>query len=162
LQQQSPTNRGRTIEDLFEQHSEKLFTYLRQHAQSREDAEDILVETFMAALAETKFALESSGQPQNKLVYILKSFIPGTGQLLSEHQLAVGQDNPVTVGASNGLLYLQINVPRRANDISYADYLFVAYLLSDGGMAWRHAMPPFPAPTSANTAPATSMPVLAP
>jgi RNA polymerase sigma factor (sigma-70 family) len=44
------------MEELFEQHSEKLFTYLRQHIPSREDAEDILVETFMAALAETKFA----------------------------------------------------------------------------------------------------------
>ena len=56
MQQQGPTTRGRTIEELFEQHSEKLFTYLRQHTQSREDAEDILVETFMAALAEIKFA----------------------------------------------------------------------------------------------------------
>jgi RNA polymerase sigma factor (sigma-70 family) len=55
LQQQSPITRGKTIEELFEQHSEKLFTYLRQHTQSREDAEDILVETFMAALAESKF-----------------------------------------------------------------------------------------------------------
>jgi RNA polymerase sigma-70 factor (ECF subfamily) len=44
------------MEELFEQHSEKLFTYLRQHTASREDAEDILVETFTAALAETKFA----------------------------------------------------------------------------------------------------------
>jgi RNA polymerase sigma factor (sigma-70 family) len=53
LQQQSPT--GQAVEELFEQQSEKLFAYLRQHTQSREDAEDILVETFMAALAETKF-----------------------------------------------------------------------------------------------------------
>jgi RNA polymerase sigma-70 factor (ECF subfamily) len=48
---------------LFEQHSEKLFAYLRQHTPSREDAEDILVDTFMAALAEAKFAhLPASGQ----------------------------------------------------------------------------------------------------
>jgi RNA polymerase sigma-70 factor (ECF subfamily) len=48
---------------LFEQHSEKLFAYLRQHTSSREDAEDILVDTFMAALAEAKFAhLPASGQ----------------------------------------------------------------------------------------------------
>jgi RNA polymerase sigma-70 factor (ECF subfamily) len=44
-----------TMEELFDQYAEKLFAYLRQHAPSREDAEDILVETFMAALAETKF-----------------------------------------------------------------------------------------------------------
>lgn len=56
MQQQSPTGSGQAVEELFEQQSEKLFAYLRQHTQSREDAEDILVETFMAALAETKFA----------------------------------------------------------------------------------------------------------
>jgi RNA polymerase sigma factor (sigma-70 family) len=56
LQQQNPITGGRAVEELFEQHSEKLFAYLRQHTQSREDAEDTLVETFMAALAETKFA----------------------------------------------------------------------------------------------------------
>ena len=51
------------MEELFEQHSEKLFAYLRQHTPSREDAEDILVDTFMAALAEVKFAhLPPSGQ----------------------------------------------------------------------------------------------------
>ena len=44
------------MEELFKQQSEKLFAYLRQHTSSREDAEDMLVETFMAALAETKFA----------------------------------------------------------------------------------------------------------
>lgn len=56
MQQQSPTSSGQAVEELFEQHSEKLFAYLRQHTPAREDAEDILVETFMAALAETKFA----------------------------------------------------------------------------------------------------------
>lgn len=108
------------------------------------------------------YLLESAGLPQNKTVYTLKSFDPGTGQLLSEHQLAIEQDNPVAIGASNGLLYMQINVPRIANSISYTDYLFAAYRLSDGATAWSHAMPPFPAPTSANTAPGTSQPVLAP
>lgn len=108
------------------------------------------------------YLLESAGQPQNKMVYTLKSFNPGTGQLLSEHQLAIEQDNPVAIGASNGLLYMQINVPRIANTISYTDYVFAAYRLSDGANAWSHAMPPFPAPTSANTAPGTSEPVLAP
>ena len=49
------TTRGKTAEELFEQHSETLFTYLRQHTHTHEDAEDILVETFTAALAEKKF-----------------------------------------------------------------------------------------------------------
>lgn len=63
MRHQSSTGRGQTVEELFEQHSEKLFAYLRQHTPSREDAEDILVETFMAALAEAKFAhLPASGQ----------------------------------------------------------------------------------------------------
>jgi outer membrane protein assembly factor BamB len=108
------------------------------------------------------YLLESDGQPQNKVAYTLKSFDPGTGQMLSEHPLAIEQDNPVAVGANNGLLYVQINVPRIANTISYTDYVFVAYHLSDGAISWRHTMPPFPAPTSANTAPGTSQPVLAP
>ncbi len=47
--------KDRTIEELFERHAEKLFAYLCQHAPSREDAEDVLAETFMAALAERKF-----------------------------------------------------------------------------------------------------------
>lgn len=63
MRHQSSTGRGQTVEELFEQHSEKLFAYLRQHTPSREDAEDILVDTFMAALAEAKFAhLPASGQ----------------------------------------------------------------------------------------------------
>lgn len=56
MQQHRPTTTGRTTEELFERHSETLFTYLRQHTPSREDAEDVLAETFMAALTETKFA----------------------------------------------------------------------------------------------------------
>src|SRR5260370_21355060 len=44
------------MEELFARYSEKLFSYLRQHTPAREDAEDILVETFTAALAEAKFA----------------------------------------------------------------------------------------------------------
>jgi RNA polymerase sigma-70 factor (ECF subfamily) len=63
LRHQSSTGNGQTVEELFEQHSEKLFAYLRQHTSTREDAEDVLVDTFMAALADTKFAhLPESGQ----------------------------------------------------------------------------------------------------
>ncbi|HEY6541229.1 MAG TPA: PQQ-binding-like beta-propeller repeat protein [Ktedonobacteraceae bacterium] len=108
------------------------------------------------------YVLESNGQPVHKPVYTLKSFDPATGQLLSEHQLAIEQDNLVAVGADNGLLYLRISVPRFANTIYYDDYVFVALRLSDGATAWSHTMPAFPPPTSANTSPGTSTPVLAP
>lgn len=109
------------------------------------------------------YLLESDGQPVHKPVYTLKSFNPATGRLLSEHQLAaIGQDTLIAVGADNGLLYLRVNVPRFANTIYYDDYVFVALRLSDGATAWRHTMPAFPPPTSANTAPGTSQPVLAP
>jgi outer membrane protein assembly factor BamB len=118
------------------------------------------------------YLLESDSQPQNgqqsqgsgilKTVYSIKSFNPATGQLLSDHPLAIGQDNAVAIGASNGLLYMQINVPHVANTIPYEDYVFAAYRLSDGVTVWRYALPPFPTPTSANTAPYTSQPVLAP
>jgi RNA polymerase sigma factor (sigma-70 family) len=56
MQQNDPIARGRAIEELFEQHAETLFAFLRLHTPLREDAEDILVETFTVALAETKFA----------------------------------------------------------------------------------------------------------
>lgn len=56
MQQNDPSTRGRVIEELFEQHGGKLFAFLQTHTPSREDAEDILVETFTAALAEAKFA----------------------------------------------------------------------------------------------------------
>lgn len=108
------------------------------------------------------YMLESDGQPVHKPVYTLKSFDPATGQLLSEHPLVVNQDNLVAVGADNGLLYLRISVPRFANTIYYDDYVFVALRLSDGATAWSHTMPAFPPPTSANTSPGTSQPVLAP
>lgn len=108
------------------------------------------------------YLLESDGQPIKKPVYTLKSFDPATGRLLSEHPVAIGQDNLMAVGAGNGLLYLRVNLPRFANTIYYNDYEFVALRLSDGATSWRHAMPAFPAPTSANTSPGTSTPVLAP
>lgn len=55
MQPNDPSTRGRAIEELFEQHGEKLFAFLLTHTLSREDAEDILVETFTVALAETRF-----------------------------------------------------------------------------------------------------------
>lgn len=108
------------------------------------------------------YLLESDGQPVNKPIYALKSFNPATGQLLSEHQLTIKQDSLVTVGSDNGLLYLRVNLPRYANTIYYDDYVFVALRLSNGATAWSHTMPAFPPPTSANTSPGTSAPVLAP
>jgi RNA polymerase sigma factor (sigma-70 family) len=56
MQQNDSTGRSNAIEELFERHAETLFTFLRLHAPLREDAEDILVETFTVALAEAKFA----------------------------------------------------------------------------------------------------------
>jgi hypothetical protein len=92
-----------------------------------------------------------------------KSFNPATGQLLSAHQLAIGQQDTVeVVGASNGLLYMQIGTQKWADGILYSNYRFAAYRLSDGSLAWGHTMPSFPPPTSANTNPNTSRPVLAP
>lgn len=107
------------------------------------------------------YLLQSDGQPVHKPAYTLKSFDPATGRLLSEHSVAIGQDNLMAVGAANGLLYLRVNVPRLANTIYYDDYVFVALRLSDGATAWSHTMPAFPPPTSANTSPNTSAPVLA-
>lgn len=95
-------------------------------------------------------------------VCTLKSFNPANGQLLSNQSLAVKQGSASGIGASNGRLYIQISVPKTANGLPYADILFAAYRLDDGSLVWSHAMPPFPPPTSANTTPNTSQPVLAP
>lgn len=40
---------------LYQQHAASIFMYVRQHTQRREDAEDILVDTFLAALEEPRF-----------------------------------------------------------------------------------------------------------
>lgn len=55
MQQSDPIARGKAIEELYEQHAETLFAFLRLHTPLREDAEDSLVEIFTVALAETKF-----------------------------------------------------------------------------------------------------------
>src|SRR5579859_7523350 len=56
MQQNDSIERSKAIEGLFERHAETLFAFLRLHTPLREDAEDILVETFTVSLAETKFA----------------------------------------------------------------------------------------------------------
>lgn len=57
MQQHKPAAAvGATTEELFEHHSAPIFTYLRQHTRSREDAEDILVDTFLAAMEDRQFA----------------------------------------------------------------------------------------------------------
>src|SRR5579883_1693323 len=56
MQQNDSAGRRKAIEELFERQSETLFAFLRLHTPLREDAEDILVETFTVALAEEKFA----------------------------------------------------------------------------------------------------------
>jgi RNA polymerase sigma factor (sigma-70 family) len=40
---------------LYQQHAPQIFTYLRLHLRSREDAEDLLVETFLACLESSSF-----------------------------------------------------------------------------------------------------------
>jgi RNA polymerase sigma-70 factor (ECF subfamily) len=56
MQQHNAPGSSQVIAELFERHAEALFAFLRLHTPLREDAEDILVETFTVALAETKFA----------------------------------------------------------------------------------------------------------
>jgi len=49
-------DRERTTE-IFHRHAPSLFAYLRQHTETREDAEDLLHEVFVAALEKPLFAL---------------------------------------------------------------------------------------------------------
>lgn len=48
--QQHRTSNGRLVAELYQQHAPGLFAYLRQQTRAREDAEDALVDIFLAAL----------------------------------------------------------------------------------------------------------------
>jgi len=116
----------------------------------------------------TWYLLESDSRTLNnnqgsQNVYTLKSFNPGTGQLLSEHALETNnQDSLTVIGASNGLLSMTLGIPRTANTIPYVDIVFVGYDLRNAAQVWSLTMPPFPTPQGANTSPNTSDVVLIP
>lgn len=55
-QQQQPAAEDVLTDQLYERHAATIFSYLRQHTHSREDAEDILVDTFLAAIENEQFA----------------------------------------------------------------------------------------------------------
>src|SRR5579859_2399289 len=65
-------------------------------------------------LLESDSRLQKNGG-QGSLVYTIKSVDPHTGQLLFEHPFGSGQDNLGVIGASNGLLYVALGIPRTAN-----------------------------------------------
>lgn len=50
---------GPTAERLYQRHAPGIFTYLRLHTPVREEAEDLLVETFLAALENERFIVLS-------------------------------------------------------------------------------------------------------
>jgi outer membrane protein assembly factor BamB len=95
-------------------------------------------------------------------IYTLKAFDPRTGKLLAQHALDIKSDSPGPIGTSNGLLYFMISIPRQANTITYADYAFDAFRLSDGGHIWHYPLPPFQPPTGQASYPTTSQAILAP
>jgi RNA polymerase sigma-70 factor (ECF subfamily) len=61
--QHQPAKEDALADRLYECHAAAIFTYLRQHALSREDAEDILVDTFLAAIENEQLA-QLSAQAQ--------------------------------------------------------------------------------------------------
>src|SRR5215472_11427100 len=44
------------IDELYQRHAPALFSFLRQHTDSREDAEDLLLEIFVVALESAQLA----------------------------------------------------------------------------------------------------------
>ena len=100
MQYDDPTAKGRAIEELFERHAETLFTFLQLHTPLREDAEDILVETFMVALAETKFAHLSEAEQtswlwrvaRNKVVDVFRKARARRNASLEQSQEAICED----------------------------------------------------------------------
>ncbi len=55
LQQSHKREEIETFEQLYQSHSPSLFAYLSNHIASREDARDLLVEVFLAALEDKQF-----------------------------------------------------------------------------------------------------------
>jgi outer membrane protein assembly factor BamB len=112
------------------------------------------------------YLVESVDLPQEpgvftaKRAFTLKSFRPGTDQLLSAHPLLTEQNTFYVDGTGNGLLYHRIAVPTTGPYPS-REYRFVAYHLSDGSVAWSYAMPPLPPRVNDQVEPG-SAPVLAP
>lgn len=86
-----------------------------------------------------------------------------TGKILATHQLqpASDWDNAWPVGSSNGLVYLQITIPRSANSVTYSDYAYAAYDLSNGSRNWRFDLPALPKPASPDAAPENVQVVIA-
>ena len=101
MQQHKPAAAvGATTEELFERHSATIFTYLRQHAHSREDAEDILVDTFLAAMEDKGFArLPESSQvawlwrvARNKTVNAFRQADVRRGMLLEQVDETIAEE----------------------------------------------------------------------
>jgi len=61
--QQHRTRNGRLAAELYQRYAPGLFAYLRQQTHSREDAEDVLVDIFLAALEYEPLAELDEKQP---------------------------------------------------------------------------------------------------
>lgn len=89
-----------TTEELFDRHSASIFTYLCQHTHSREDAEDILVDTFLAAIENRQFArLPESSQvawlwrvARNKTVNVFRQAVVRRGTSLEQVDEAISEE----------------------------------------------------------------------
>jgi RNA polymerase sigma factor (sigma-70 family) len=58
---------------LYQRHAPGIFTYLRLHVPSREDAEDLLVDTFLAACESPSFHALSEGQQRLWLWRVMRN-----------------------------------------------------------------------------------------
>jgi RNA polymerase sigma factor (sigma-70 family) len=101
MQQHKPTATvGTTTEELFERHSASIFTYLRQHTREREDAGDILVDTFLAAMEDREFArLPESSQvawlwrvARNKTVNVFRQAAVRRGTSLEQVDETISEE----------------------------------------------------------------------
>ncbi|HZR40922.1 MAG TPA: sigma-70 family RNA polymerase sigma factor [Ktedonobacteraceae bacterium] len=66
------TSRTATTE-LFHHHAPAIFAFLRQHTSSREDAEDLLLEVFTAALEQERFSLMSESEQRKWLWRVVRN-----------------------------------------------------------------------------------------
>ena len=74
------------LELLFRKYAPGLLTYFRMHLTSGEDAEDLMVEVFLAALENAKFALLSEKEKQLWLWRVTRNKVIDTYRRARTHQ----------------------------------------------------------------------------
>src|SRR5438874_12637014 len=95
------------IELLYRKYAPGLLTYFRMHITSVEDAEDLVVEVFMAALENAKFAMLSEKEKQLWLWRVTRN------KVFDAYRRAKNRQNVILEQAVDGLFEDEMGVPEQ-------------------------------------------------